>query len=243
MNNAIGFLAAIEGKTKGFVVQTESSCLYCPTLAALHASAIQHHEECYIQGFGKLAASTESALSNYPSVSYRYWTAEEIEQLRNPPLRILILGHARHGKDTAAEYISEKYGLDFEGSSMLFAELSYDIMGYDSAKECFEDRINHRPLWSKLIAQYCHKDKARLGKEVYASNDIHCGIRQQDELEAVIDEFNPLVLWVDASKRLPLEPATSFNISKPYGAITLDNNGDDLELFGQIDTLLSMRSI
>ena len=34
-----------------------------------------------------------------------------------------------------------------------------------------------------------------------------------------------LIVWVDASDRLPLEPATSFNIDKSCADIIINNNG------------------
>lgn len=39
-----------------------------------------------------------------------------------------------------------------------------------------------------------------------------------------------LIIWVDASGRLPLEDASSFNIDKSCADIIIDNN-DDFESF------------
>jgi len=43
--------------------------------------------------------------------------------------------------------------------------------------------------------------------------------------ECVKQKLFDLIIWVDASKRLPLEPGTSFNISVSDADIVVENNG------------------
>lgn len=63
--------------------------------------------------------------------------------------KILILGHARHGKDTLAEILNKEYGMTFMSSSQaaneifLFDELK-NKYGYKTKEESFNDRVNHR---------------------------------------------------------------------------------------------------
>ena len=139
--------------------------------------------------------------------------------------KILVIGHARHGKDTAAEFLAKILDLNYRGSSEVCAEFIFEELGcYSTVQECFNDRSNHRAAWHQLIAKYCKDDKARLGKLIYRDNDIYCGVRAQDELDSVIAEFNPLVLWVDASERLPLEPSDSMQLSYEPRFNFIDNN-------------------
>ena len=132
--------------------------------------------------------------------------------------KILIVGHARHGKDSVAEIIAEHTGQSYTASSMICTSFVRSAMRftktYLSDQECFDDRVNHRATWHKIIANYCKEDKSALAELIYKTNLIYCGIRDTAELDAVIARFNPMVIWVDASDRLPLEPASSMNIKR-----------------------------
>jgi hypothetical protein len=116
------------------------------------------------------------------------------------------------------------------------------IPGYTTVEECWLDRVNHRAKWYTEIAEYCKTDKARLAKCVYATNDIYCGVRAKDELTAIIKEFNPLIFWVDASKRLPLEPYDSMQLSYHPTYNMVDNNKSEAELYKQLKIYLEVLS-
>lgn len=150
--------------------------------------------------------------------------------------KYLILGHARHGKDTVAEYMNI-LGIKAVNASILWSARVYEALGYKSIGACYEDRVNHRVLWGEMIALFCKDDKARLAKLVYAQSDVYCGCRRQDELDAVIAEFDPVILYVDASKRIELESLASYSITVPDRAIVLDNNGSKEKLLAQVDAL------
>jgi hypothetical protein len=80
--------------------------------------------------------------------------------------KVLIIGHARHGKDTLAEFIYEKIGMSYRSSSMACAEFFIyeklkDKYNYTNVLECFEDRINHRIEWYDMIRYYNHLDEAK----------------------------------------------------------------------------------
>ena len=209
----------------------------------------------YVQAFGKKLKTAERTLLKYSDrISYRYWPfdaltpLEPVSKAEEPPFKqqtrkLLILGHARHGKDTVAERIAAKLDLYFMTSSGVFAELAYDFWGYDDADQCFDDRVNHRAMWGDAIARYVRNDKARLARKVYSTCPIYVGVRRQDELDAIIKEFDPVIIWVDALNRLAPEDPSSFRIEKPSGAITLDNNGSEHDLEQQIDTLLAFRQV
>lgn len=147
-------------------------------------------------------------------------------------MNILIIGHARHGKDTFAELLNQYFGMTFLSSSIAASEIFlYDKLkhkyGYSSPEECFSDRVNHRDEWYQEICNYNLNDKARLAKDILKKADCYVGMRDNLEFKSCKEQnIFDLIIWVDASGRLPLEPETSFNISKSESDIIIDNNGD-----------------
>lgn len=155
--------------------------------------------------------------------------------MKNKPT-LLIIGDARHGKDTASEFLKDNFGMDFQSSSQAAADIFiYDALkdkyGYSTPEECFEDRVNHRAEWYDLICEYNKVDKARLAKEIVGKTGCYVGMRDADEIEEClrIGLFD-LIIWVDASERLPEEDKSSFNIEKGIADIIVNNNGT-LEAF------------
>lgn len=150
-------------------------------------------------------------------------------------MKLLIIGHARHGKDVFADYLCKELGLKKLSSSwvaldkFIYKALS-PIMGYQSKGECYKDRVNHRALWYELIKAYNHHDKARLTTEVYKVSDMYVGLRDDQEFSATVEKFNPIIIGV-FDPRKPLESEKSFKV----GDFKLDhlviNNGslEDLE--------------
>lgn len=151
-------------------------------------------------------------------------------------IKLLIIGSARHGKDTVAELLKENFGISFISSSQACSDIFiYDALkdkyGYKSPDECFMDRVNHRKEWYDLICDYNKVDKAKLAKKILEYNNTYVGMRDKEEVEACIKEdLFDLIIWVDASERLPVESSESFNISKYIADIIIDNNTtyDDL---------------
>ena len=146
-------------------------------------------------------------------------------------MKVLILGNARHGKDTLAELFNQYFGLTFMSSSQasddffLYNQLK-DKYGYTSSEECFEDRVNHREEWYQAICNYNKDNRARLAQDILSRSDCYVGMRDKEEFnECVKQKLFDLIIWVDASKRLPLEPGTSFNINMSDADIIVENNG------------------
>lgn len=105
-------------------------------------------------------------------------------------MKLGICGPGRCGKDTAAEYLRDKFGLRYtHGTSRWAMNLVWSRMtqmgfSYDTPEECFEDRHNHRNLWKRIIQQHNADDKVRMYRECLAHQDILTGIRLADELWA-----------------------------------------------------------
>jgi hypothetical protein len=145
--------------------------------------------------------------------------------------KLLIIGNMRHGKDSLAEILNEEFGYTFESSSQSAANIFlYDLLkekyGYKTPEECFEDRVNHREEWYLSICDYNKDDKARLAKGILERSDCYVGMRDRDEIEECLKQrIFDLVIWVDASDRLPNEDASSFNIDKTCADVIIENNG------------------
>lgn len=160
-------------------------------------------------------------------------------------MKILIIGQARHGKDTLAEYLSSKMKLKFSPSSEFVANEIYPFLkekyNYTSVKQCFEDRVNHRSEWFDFICDYNKDDKARLTKEILKTNDIYVGLRCKDELDIAKPLFD-IIIYVDASQRCSPEPTSSCTITKWDGDIIITNDDTLEDFYKKVDNLISVIS-
>jgi dephospho-CoA kinase len=152
-------------------------------------------------------------------------------------LKLMILGYARHGKDTVAEILAETYGLKFISSSYAAAEkvmvpyFRSKGIEYASLEECYADRVNHRAEWFDQIKAYNTPDLARLATEIYSEADIYVGIRSIDEFKAARAKgLFQYSIWVDRSKHAPPESTASNNITSSMANYVIDNNGTLEEL-------------
>ena len=159
-------------------------------------------------------------------------------------MKLLIIGHGRHGKDTVAEYLRDNYDMTFKSSSMHCAEnVVYPVLkdqypGYTSVEECFADRSNHRSRWFDLIANYCSDDLARIGREIFEVSDIYCGLRNKREFHAIKNNgLMDFTIWVDRSDHLPPEPKDSMSLEPWMADFVIDNNGTLDQLYQNIDDL------
>ena len=144
--------------------------------------------------------------------------------------KLLIIGHGRHGKDTVADIISERYGLTKISSSMFAAErvvmpwlAKYRGLTYPSVEECYDDRVNHRQDWYLAISEYNQDDLARLASEVLETSDIYVGMRDDREFYASRHLFD-YVVGVNAFARIPKADPT-FLIDLSECDFVIENNG------------------
>ena len=158
--------------------------------------------------------------------------------IRRKSRKILILGDAQAGKDTYAAILKYWYGYKFVPAFSVYGPWlreKLEILGfsYKTAKECYEDRINHRAIWFTLICDYNRKDKVRLTKDIMLASDIYPGIRSYEELEGAANaNIFDRVIYINAEKRIPMEDMTS-------------NTIDDVvakELFGDKLTMIENNS-
>jgi len=151
--------------------------------------------------------------------------------MKSNEIKLLLVGHCRHGKDSLADILHKNFELKFISSSQACADIFiYDKLkekyGYKTPEECFKDRVNHRPEWYQMICDYNKDDKAKLAKEILKYNNTYVGMRDSAEIkECLKQELFDLVIWVDASERVQNEDASSFNITKADADIIIENNG------------------
>jgi thermostable 8-oxoguanine DNA glycosylase len=166
--------------------------------------------------------------------------------------KLLVIGHGRHGKDTVCEILRQDYGFQFQSSSEFCArkfiyralKSKYRYSDYD---ECYRDRHNHRSEWFDMIHEYCRDDYARLGRDIFAENDIYCGLRNKSEFHAMRNTgVFDYAIWVDRSDHLPLEDQSSMNLEIWMADYVVDNNGrlEDLHrnVHQLVDHLLNVRT-
>lgn len=152
--------------------------------------------------------------------------------MENKTPKILVIGAARWGKDTFAEILNQEFGYTFESSSQAAANIFlYDLLkdkyNYQTPEECFEDRVNHRQEWYEAICEYNKDDRAKLAKGILKRSDCYVGMRDWEEIdECKRQGLFDIIIWVDASERLPHEDASSFNITKDCVDIIIENNTD-----------------
>lgn len=149
-------------------------------------------------------------------------------------MKILILGHGAHGKDTAAEAFDAIHGLSFISSSLAAAEMAvFPVLGpkygYLSVADCYDDRRNHREEWRDLIAAYVSQDKSRLAREILEEYNCYVGMRKLDEYEASAHLFDR-IFYVDAGERVEVvDPTMEIQFDQESMEL-IDNSGtiDDL---------------
>lgn len=162
-------------------------------------------------------------------------------------MKLLVVGHARHGKDTVCEILNKQFGLTFESSShaclrlFLFDKLKAKY-GYENFQEAYAHCHSSEAIraeWFNLISEFNAEDGARLGKLIFSEFDIYCGLRNSREFFAMRDQaVFDAAIWVDASKRLPPEPKTSMTIERHWCDYEIDNNGTLEQLFESVKTLM-----
>ena len=161
-------------------------------------------------------------------------------------MKMIVTGHAGHGKDTVCDYIKSMSMLTSISSSWFMCQLLiFDRLkgkyGYTDPEDCYHDRHNHRSEWFDIIRDYNQPDRTRLGRALLANYDIYNGIRCRDEYLALCD-FDDIdfTLWVDASKRLPDEPSTSMTMTAELADYVINNNGSLAELEAELHNLITM---
>lgn len=160
-------------------------------------------------------------------------------------MKLLVIGHGRHGKDTVCDILKNNYGYNFISSSEFCSKLFiYDQLkekyNYSNYEECYADRHNHRAEWYDLISDYNKENPAKLGTEIFKEYDIYCGLRNAREFYALKEQkIYDYALWVDRSEILATEKFDSMTLNQTMADFTIDNNHNLIYLREQIDSVMN----
>lgn len=147
-------------------------------------------------------------------------------------MKLMVIGYARHGKDTLAEILRDEFGLTFQSSSYILAEevvrpyLKEQGLVYPSLEACYADRVHHRSKWFDALRLYNADDATRLMRLVYSKSDLYVGCRSDVEFyQGKEDGLFDLSIWVDACDRLGVTETTDSNkLTKEDADIIITNN-------------------
>lgn len=146
--------------------------------------------------------------------------------------KLLIIGHAGHGKDSVSEILTEKgfkclLSSKFALTNIMIPYFQKEGIIYPTYADCFADRNNCRDVWKREIENYNAPTFNRITRETFAAGyDAYIGMRSRKEFEAS-REFYDFVLWVDASTRLPQESTLSNELDRRDADFVIDNNGPE----------------
>lgn len=146
---------------------------------------------------------------------------------------IAIIGKSRAGKSTLASILAHEHNLKAcSTSTYAFDHVIYPGLCdcYKSKLDCLNNKDNDRHLWSALICQYNHKDKGRLVKEMLEHYDIIEGIRKQEELDAVMDEFR-LIIGIVRVGHEKEDPTFDIDIVRSSDVVLFSHSIQDLRDF------------
>jgi hypothetical protein len=147
-----------------------------------------------------------------------------------------VIGHGRHGKDTAAALLAKTTGGSSVSSSEFAAQkavfpLVSDL--YPDWQAAYADRASHRELWYHAIRAYNLRPGPMLAEQILLDYNIYVGMRSRAEFEKSRKLFD-LVIWVDRSEVLPPEPGNSMELTAGDADWILDNNKCMEHLDGQV---------
>ena len=167
------------------------------------------------------------------------WQKPDIAHLTWRRPKVLVLGHARHGKDSVCELLKRRHMFRFRETSLLAAEHimmpSFESAGrpYPDARACYEDRHtgDNRARWYNVIKAYNTPDATRFARKVLRDYDVYCGMRAEAEANACIGlGLFDHVVWVDRSRHEPPEDESSCTVTRDMADRVIDNNGSILDL-------------
>jgi hypothetical protein len=159
--------------------------------------------------------------------------------------KIMLMGYARHGKDTVLDLLREVgftaiNSSEYVNKTAVFPTLS-KLYGYQTPEECYADRVNHRAEWMQLINAYNTPDLARMSKGIFSECDIYAGIRNALEFRAARKAgLFDWAIWVDALDRIPPEKYESCTVTPTMADLIINNNGTVEQLPAAVNRILNL---
>lgn len=126
------------------------------------------------------------------------------------PSNILIVGHGRGGKDTAADFLHGHGELRCAGSSSWFALPFISAALNRPPQKCWEERHNNRVFWFEFCNALRANDPLFLMRRALQSGNVVTGLRDRVEMDAAKSSgmFQSIV-WVDRPGT-PVDPTVKF---------------------------------
>lgn len=169
-------------------------------------------------------------------------------------MKILLLGHGRHGKDTVAEIMRDYHGISFRSSSnwaaenVIYPHLMDTLSSMYTAGrdwQWFYDNRHEdlpgcgRKLWYDVIKAY-NSDPYNepLAEQLLAEVDVYVGMRSRYEFEQSKHLFDH-VIWVDRSEHEPPESFDSMELTEEDTDLWIDNNGSMRDLWIETDAMVA----
>jgi len=160
--------------------------------------------------------------------------------------RILIVGHGRAGKDTAAIYLSKLTTIPYAGSTSWAAKEIVAEQLEIHEQEAWETRHTHRAQWKSICDAVREKHQTILIERALASvnmnsasdfledwSGIVVGVRDYEEIYAAKQQkLFGRILWIDRPG-IPEDPTVTFTASDCDEVIVNDGTLDrfKIELF------------
>lgn len=167
------------------------------------------------------------------------------------PLKIIIVGHAGHGKSTVAKFLADRFNLSYAPTSELLIRYIPAILTYFrsrhgwTAEDIIRNKDRYREILAAMIQDYEVSDMYTTPKYVRCAElvlgslkmDIYDGMRDGiNQLPSTLEYLKiDLVIYVDASHRVDLEP--SMTILQSQADYVFDNNGSLKDVRGRLHLL------
>lgn len=156
-------------------------------------------------------------------------------------MKLLVIGHARHGKDTFAEYLRDRHGWSFASSGEFACEKAvYPLMTefYPDWRSLYRDKEQYRELFFHAIRAYNLRPGPALHQQILSGHDMYLGMRSRAEFTKSVSDFD-LVVWIDASQRKPMEPLASNELTPADADVIINNNSTLEDLHSEIEGFLT----
>lgn len=157
-------------------------------------------------------------------------------------MKLFVVGHGRHGKDSAALVLGSELNLTFQSSSWIMIhtpEIYSKFPQYSGPSDLFANRHKHRAELYDAIVEYNTPDASKLSQKIFDQCDMYVGLRNVKELKAS-RHLADLVIWVDAQSRMPLESQASMTITSADCDIIVENNFDEADFHQKLRKLCKL---
>lgn len=150
-------------------------------------------------------------------------------------MRLLLVGHGEHGKDSAGEYLSQITTLRYAGSTSNFLAKYVAAETGQTVERAFATRREHRQQWYDIGRRLRESDPGILIRESLAVADIAAGCRDLEEIIACREQrMVDLIVWI-ANRNKPDDPTVKFG--SEVADIVVENHWGLSEFQGRLRRL------